>query len=64
MRQPIFVIEADVQIDTVQRSKRPDRIGTIFQHARRPGRVRRIEKSIELSIVALPTVERFLTPMT
>ena len=42
--QPLLAVEADVEIDPVQRTQGAHRIGAVLQHARRVGGVRRLEQ--------------------
>src|SRR4029453_10688492 len=40
MQQPFFAERSDVDVNTVQRTERADRIGAILQHPGRPYRTR------------------------
>src|SRR5262245_789317 len=40
MEQPFFAKESDIDVNAIERAKNSDRIGSIFEHARRPYGIR------------------------
>src|SRR4026209_2854672 len=69
MAQPFLAIEADVEVDAVERAERADGIRTALQHVRRPPPARALEEVgqrsslrelVELPVISLPAAQLFL----
>ncbi len=59
---PFFAVEADVDIDAIQRREHADRVRAVLEDARRPGGRRRVECAGKLLVVELRALERLPAP--